>query len=78
MLLWPRQIVLNLEYCFYFKQKIYLILSLVYINHISSNQSNMGQIIDETCQIVNTLLYESDDGAVSINVVMDNDNNKIR
>lgn len=30
--------------------------------------------MDETYQIVNTLLYESDEGAVSINVVIDKDN----
>ena len=30
--------------------------------------------MDETYQFVNTLLYESDEGAVSINVVIDKDN----
>lgn len=29
--------------------------------------------MDETYQIVNTLLYESDEGAVSIDVVIDKD-----
>ena len=42
--------------------------------YIIFNYLKRGLIMDETYQFVNTLLYESDEGAVSINVVIDKDN----